>query len=553
MRCLSKSFSLFLVVILAVSIIIMAKPVFAEVTQLWSSQLDMSIVSSPIVANGFVYVTTSTSGGSPITLYCLDSSSGAKIWNHTGEMLSFTVANDFVYVSEGGNNNPFATDAEMVKNPFASAVISCLNAHTGAQVWSFSVEKVFDAKIPTGFGRSFGNPVVDGNVVYVGGYSHDFSISVGFVYAFNALTGTKIWNYTCPVGTAFKGNCLAVSDTKLYVVGATLSYSDSSWNSNVYAFNASTGEKLWNYGSLGRFSTLAVAGQSVYISSNFENETNALNPQHVQGIVYQGGVRALNSSEKVIYATRRVNWDYAISSSVNTPIISANAIYAVSGGGNIYALNISNGRLIWSYPNTSMSSGNHAFRGLLNTGTASLANGYLYAGSSTGVYCFNATDGELMWNFTASDFGDSYITNPTYADGIIYVGWNGPAARPLAYHHNFYALNAWNGEKLWNYTMRYKVTYSPTVINGTVYIGASSVTDEPSFEKPGAVLALNSTVASLPQPTSTAPTSTTEPANGFLKSLSENPFLIAALIIMVFLAIAVISTLLYRRHRTRLA
>ena len=65
-------------------------------------------------------------------------------------------------------------------------------------------------------------------IVYIG--SQD-----GNVYALNANTGTKIWNYTT-------GNWVRSSPT----VANGIVYVGS-WDHNIYALNATTGTKIWNY------------------------------------------------------------------------------------------------------------------------------------------------------------------------------------------------------------------------------------------------------------------------------------------------------------------
>jgi outer membrane protein assembly factor BamB len=172
---------------------------------------------------------------------------------------------------------------------------------------------------------------------------------------------------------------------------------------------------------------------------------------------------------------------------VGTPTIVKNTVYVVSGDGVLYAFNTTDGRVSWSYT--------------AGTGLGSLlpVNGYLYVGSSSGVYCFNANNAEIIWNFAAGDFAASSPTFPTYADGVIYVGCNGPMFFSHVTQHNFYALNASNGEQLWNCALGYTVASSPLVENGAVYISGNFVSSEsPDSESSGVVLALKPSLTSLP-------------------------------------------------------
>ena len=72
------------------------------------------------------------------------------------------------------------------------------------------------------------SPAVVNGVVYVGSDDNN-------VYALNATTGAKLWNYT--TGGAVDSSP-AVANGIVYV---------GSDDHNVYALNATTGAKLWNY------------------------------------------------------------------------------------------------------------------------------------------------------------------------------------------------------------------------------------------------------------------------------------------------------------------
>ena len=140
-----------------------------KVTQLWQfdslGDYDYPSISSPVVAYGYVYFTSQGSGA----LYCLDSSTGTQIWNVSAAG-SFTVANGYIYDAVGGD-------------------VLCLSALSGVQLWNFS------------HAVAFGVPNVVGGVVYVGGLNSTLSPNdVGCIYALNASTGTKIWDYFGPTG-----------------------------------------------------------------------------------------------------------------------------------------------------------------------------------------------------------------------------------------------------------------------------------------------------------------------------------------------------------------
>jgi outer membrane protein assembly factor BamB len=193
--------------------------------------------------------------------------------------------------------------------------------------------------------------------------------------------------------------------------------------SDVYAFNARTGTKLWNYTTGGYvFSSPAIANGVVYVGSD------------------DGNVYALNAR------TGAKLWN-STSGGTSSPAVVNGAVY-VGGGSDVYALNATTGAKLWNY----------ATGGYVSSSPA-VSNGVVYVGSNDhNVYALNATTGAKLWNYTTG----SYVTlsSPAVANGVVYVG---------SWDHNVYALYANNGTKLWNFTTGSIVFSSPAVLNGVVY------------------------------------------------------------------------------------
>ena len=467
---MGKKFSFLLVLLLVTSLAVGFVTCKAElktlsdptdaVTYLWTFRTAGHTVSSPIITGNFLYVHSGYSGSATAILYCINASSGTQVWNRTSLFEPFTVASSYVFVAGSTYEGAFPLDLQ--------GVVSCLNTETGAQVWNYS------------YGYFFDTPVVDGDIVYVSGFDVlATGANAGFVFAFNSSTGEKIWSYMGPEGTRF--GSLVLVGSNLYILSTLYSDEDRSWNSAVYKLNSSTGEEIWNYTTPGRFESLVSATQSVYVSSNFVNTTAYVDSENISGTVYQGGILNLNASDGTKV------WDYPINGSVGSLTFVNDIVYAVSGDGNVFSLNALDGRRVWTNPTG------------LSIGYALLVNSSLYVSFSGGVICLDANNGRGIWNFKAADFADSYATNPTYAEGVVLVGWNGPTAFSPSIQHNFYAVNSFTGEKLWNYPLDYSVNSAPLIVNGTVYIGGSFVTKEsPDNLGPGAVIALKSNVTVFP-------------------------------------------------------
>src|SRR5271157_348754 len=87
--------------------------------------------------------------------------------------------------------------------------------------------------------------------------------------------------------------------------------------------------------------------------------------------------------------------------------------------------------------------------------------GRVYIGSNdNSTYCFNASSGAMIWNYTIHDIVGS---SPAVSDGRVYIG---------CYNHKVYCLNATTGGSIWNYTTGNQIISSPTVVAGHVYVGS---------------------------------------------------------------------------------
>jgi len=281
--------------------------------------------------------------------------------------------------------------------------VYALDAFTGKKIWDYEAPE----------GLASGPTVVNG-VVYVGSYD-------GKVYALNAATGSKLRDYT--TGGPIWGSSPEVVNGIVYV---------GSMDHKVYAFNEATGTKLWEY------TTGGMADSS---------------PSVVNGLVYDatsdGKLYALNatSGEK--------HWDTSIIGGWGPPYFRPR--FVVMNGiiyGPGYALDAETGAQVWNY----------TVRGF-PLSSPMVSNGVVYFGCYDGkVYALNASTGVKVWN--SKEGGES---RPALANGVLYV-WNRDG--------KVYAVEAATGRDLWNYTYNNfsgeRITMFPVVSNGILYVGAES-------------------------------------------------------------------------------
>ena len=185
--------------------------------QVWSSQVtaNNTVFGIPMVAGDRLYIgARGTYVSVPnlqigYNLYCLNASSGSRLWNYTtGSWVTGAPAmfDGYIYVhSDDG-------------------ILYALNASTGEKIWDFAIS----APIPDGpsSGIISSSPAVAAGIVYVG--STD-----GNIYALNAYSGRQIWNYTVGVpiesSPAIVDGCLYIgaSDGSIYALAEGQSASPS--------------------------------------------------------------------------------------------------------------------------------------------------------------------------------------------------------------------------------------------------------------------------------------------------------------------------------------
>ena len=342
------------------------------------------------------------------------------------------------------------------------------------------------------------SPAISGGIVYVGSYD-------GNVYALDATTGELKWKYKVEDNIY---SSPAVSGGVVYV-GAHNN------DNNIYALNAETGALEWKYKTIGCVpSSPAVSNGVVYFGS-WGNNVYALDAKtgavkwnyQVENVVLSsptvsGGVVYVGSHDSNVYAldttTGELKWKYKTGGYVmSSPAVSGDVVYVASGlpdDKNIYALDATTGELEWKYEME-----------LGSMSSPAVSGGVVYVGSYDGnVYALDATTGELKWKYKT---GANIQSSPAVSGGVVYVG---------SHDSNVYALDTTTGELKWKYKTGGYVMSSPAVSGGVVYIGSDDgyvYAFAPATTTPTPTPA--STPTGMPTTTSTstppAPTSTSTP------------------------------------------
>lgn len=356
------------------------------------------------------------------TIYALNASSGAKLWNFTthGIVGSLTIIDGVAYVCA---SDPLFTDGQSAGGNFYA-----LDAVTGAQKWVYNI---------------------DGDILWS-------SINAGVVYVFFHASGFN--SYVCAVKAA-NGEELWKWNAGYYVFLSQPSISNRTiyfgtygrGNGHYYAINTVNGTVLWRVatdGAVREFSS--VVNGIVYFNSD-----NTSYP--------------VNNTNNYLYALNAQNgdklWSYPVGFIVRSPPIVDGGIVYVDGReatlknpytlsaqlewgtSNVFALNASNGNKIWNY-----SANDTDFWSL------SLIDDVVYFSSNGTINALNAANGAQLWSY--STYGNGPLT---INDGVLYF-YSGKT---------LYAVDTSNGNSLWNYTTNSNQSFL-TVANSTAFFDAGN-------------------------------------------------------------------------------
>jgi outer membrane protein assembly factor BamB len=181
----------------------------SNLTVAWKFTSDGSVISSPTVDNGIVYV-----GSQDKNVYALNALNGDLIWKFaTGGSIedSAAVANGMVYIESD------------------DGYLYCLNANNGALNWQTSVGSNLHFTYANLILTS--SPVVSGGMVYIGSLD-------GNLYCLNANTGAVVWE--TPAGGP-------IECSPAYSDGAIYFTSQQPMTGMLFKINADNGAVMWNF------------------------------------------------------------------------------------------------------------------------------------------------------------------------------------------------------------------------------------------------------------------------------------------------------------------
>jgi len=272
----------------------------------WKFKSDGKICSSPAIKGSVVYFNNSKG-----MFYAINVQTGKKIWSfktdgeslRTGKGLNGSTPKDMVMTDiwDFYLSSPVIADDVVY---FGSGVnVYAINLKNHQVVWKFTAPNVVHS-----------SPAVYDGMIYFGCWD-------GNLYALNAATGSKIWNFQTGIDNEnhwMEGiqSSPSVVDT-LVVIGSR--------DANVYAIHAKTGKKIWSQNFNGSWmpSSFAVLNNNIYTGSSDA-----------------GGFFSLElSTGKINYSVNTNLYTFS------TPAIANGTAFIGVMNGTLFAIDVSSGRI----------------------------------------------------------------------------------------------------------------------------------------------------------------------------------------------------------------
>jgi outer membrane protein assembly factor BamB len=310
-----------------------------DATHLWTA--DYPGGSTPVIANGKLYIMGYLGEGPDLQegVACFDAETGNKLWNRGfSDFLS-----DIIY-------NRYATSSPTIDpetgHVYMQGTQGILAAFTsdGEPLWQHSMMELF-GRLTFPNGRT-ASPIIDGDLVIARGITANWGAhgpAGDRFYAFDKKTGELVWASSPadrPKDNSFSYPYLG------WLGGKRVLYATAG-DGSVVCINARTGDPLWRV-------PLAKAGINASILAYKDEQLIA-----IYGTPYEPGqlvaftvpnVLPTNAAAGpiVIERSQVELWHKDISTSTSSPILAGDRIYVVAEKGDLCALDVKSGRLLWT-------------------------------------------------------------------------------------------------------------------------------------------------------------------------------------------------------------
>ena len=290
------------------------------------------------------------------------------------------------------------TDAQVISSPVVVDNVvyigSCdkklyaINAFNGQIKWAFKTRGPINS-----------TPLIThGKVLFL---SYD-----GFFYALNQSDGELVWKFKTGGEAQFNVkdyyNGSFKPDFWDFYLSSAIAANDmvyfGSSDSNIYSLNIESGEKIWNYKTMGSIhSSPAIYKNSIVVGS------------------WDSRIYCLDASTGIknwSYSTGRDTANFIWLGIQASPSIDSGIVYIGSRDAKFYALNIEKGDTVWT---------NNNFNGSWMPSSAAIGKEYIYTGSSDSFSFFSMNKKTGITNYAANTNAYTF-SSPAIDKEMAYIG-----------------------------------------------------------------------------------------------------------------------------------
>ncbi len=263
------------------------------------------------------------------------------------------------------------------------------------------------------------------------------------------------WSFTCEDEIRGTPTC---QDGMVYI---------GSYDNNLYALNATTGEFIWKYPTDGGLvGKPAIYKNDVFFGSE-DHRLHVVTARYgrVNWTYYtDGAVRSsphiaeghvfIGSDDAHLHAVNTLSgrpaWKMDAGAAIrSTPIVSGDVVYFGTETGDFYCLDFK-GNVRWRFK---------ARRAV--TSSPIVSQGVVYFSSVDSLlYALNAKTGWVIWRFR---LGKPSIASPCIAENMIFLG---------AVDGIIYCVDIKSSKEVWRFTTEHQVTGSPIIYKDSLYCGS---------------------------------------------------------------------------------
>ncbi|WP_177187941.1 outer membrane protein assembly factor BamB family protein [Methanolobus profundi] len=264
-----------------------------------------------------------------------------------------------------------------------------------------------------------------------------------------ASNGTEIWSFTTEEASC--NGSPAIADGKVFV---------NDWQGgHYYCLNEVDGTEIWNfpiYGAseTGGTSTGKAQGTVAYVDG-LVYMTSGCDQNIIDDVLTEGFLYCVDADTGEEYWNQTFEHNVYCSPAVVDGVVYLTT-YNFYGTGDVYAVDASNGDILWQEDIWRTDS----------TPAVAYGNVYTSGGYQRGkVFCRNASNGDLLWETDGNDIG-GWTLSVAVADGKVFAGAQKKYSDDSFDYEGIYVLDATNGDILWS---NENGGSCPAIYDGTVF------------------------------------------------------------------------------------